>query len=148
MSASITIRPLAPEDHADWRRLWNAYLEFYETEKPEEVYETTWTRLMDADVDPKGFIALNDEGQPVGIVHYLFHVSAWLVGPTCYIQDLYVDGNMRGGGVGRKLMEAVYKAADEAGAESVYWMKQHFNETARKLYDRIGTLTPFIKYAR
>ncbi|WP_319773212.1 GNAT family N-acetyltransferase [Breoghania sp.] len=148
MSASITIRPLAPEDHADWRRLWNAYLEFYETEKPEEVYETTWTRLMNADVDPKGFIALNDEGQAVGIVHYLFHVSAWLVGPTCYIQDLYVDGNVRGGGVGRKLMETVYKAADEAGAESVYWMTQHFNETARKLYDRIGTLTPFIKYAR
>ncbi len=148
MSASITIRPLAPEDHAEWRRLWNAYLTFYETEKPEEVYETTWKRLMDPEVDPKGFIALDDEGKPVGLVHYLFHVSAWLVGPTCYIQDLYVDGDVRGGGVGRKLMETVYKAADEAGAESVYWTTQHFNETARKLYDRIGKLTPFIKYAR
>ncbi len=44
--------------------------------------------------------------------------------------------------------EAVYKAADDAGAPGVYWTTQHFNETARRLYDRIGQLTPFIKYQR
>jgi len=27
-------------------------------------------------------------------------------------------------------------------------MTQDFNENARLLYDRIGTLTPFIKYSR
>jgi len=46
------------------------------------------------------------------------------------------------------LIEAVYKAADDAGAPSVYWMTQEFNTNARKLYDRIGQLTPFIKYQR
>ena len=39
-------------------------------------------------------------------------------------------------------------AADAAGIPTVYWLTQDFNTTARTLYDRIGTVTPFIKYAR
>jgi hypothetical protein len=31
---------------------------------------------------------------------------------------------------------------------SVYWMTQEFNTKARRLYDRIGKVTPFIKYSR
>ena len=58
------------------------------------------------------------------------------------------DPSVRGQGVGRALIEAVYAAADAAGCPSVYWMTQEFNAEARKLYDRIATLTPFIKYQR
>ena len=50
--------------------------------------------------------------------------------------------------MGRALIEAVYGAADERGAPSVYWLTQDFNETARVLYDRVANLTPFIKYQR
>ena len=45
-------------------------------------------------------------------------------------------------------LEAVYEAADAAGAPSVYWLTQHFNEAGRRLYDKVGTLSPFIKYDR
>jgi GNAT superfamily N-acetyltransferase len=55
---------------------------------------------------------------------------------------------VRGQRIGRALIEAVYAAADANGTPSVYWMTQDFNENARLLYDRIGTLTPFIKYSR
>lgn len=144
----IAVRSLAASDKAEWRELWRAYLAFYETTKPDALYETTWSRLMTAGEDPHGFCAVDETGKLVGIVHYLFHRSCWLVGPSCYLQDLYADPSVRGQGVGRRLIEAVYRAADDEGAETVYWMTQHFNETARKLYDRIGTLTPFIKYSR
>ena len=50
--------------------------------------------------------------------------------------------------MGRALIEAVYAAADRYGTPSGYWMTQEFNAEARKLYDRIATLTPFIKYSR
>jgi hypothetical protein len=46
------------------------------------------------------------------------------------------------------LIEAVYRAADKVGADQVYWLTAHSNATARKLYDRVGQLTPFIKYRR
>lgn len=144
----ITIRPLARSDEPEWRRLWTAYLEFYKTSVPEEVYATTWERLFDdGDYEPNGLIAEVD-GKPVGLVHYMFHRTCWTVGNSCYLQDLYADPAIRGKGIGRALIEAVYEKADAAGAANVYWMTQDFNETARKLYDRIAKLTPFIKYQR
>ena len=50
-------------------------------------------------------------GQLVGIVHYLYHRSCWTVGDYCYLQDLFVAPDMRGGGIGRKLIAAVEQAA-------------------------------------
>ncbi len=87
-------------------------------------------------------------GKPVGLVHYLFHRHGWRIENVCYLQDLYADPDVRGTGIGRALIEAVYAAADREGCPNVYWLTQDFNETARKLYDRIGKLTPFIKYSR
>ena len=34
----VEVRPLEQSDHADWRRLWTAYLEFYNTKLGDEVY--------------------------------------------------------------------------------------------------------------
>ena len=145
---TCVVRPLTEADEAHWRALWRAYLAFYETELPEEVYATYFGRLLGN--DPQDFHGLVAEvdGTPVGLVHYLFHRHGWKVENVCYLQDLYAVPEMRGRGIGRALIEAVYSAADAAGAPGVYWLTQDFNAEARKLYDRIGTVTPFIKYAR
>ncbi|MCQ0091207.1 GNAT family N-acetyltransferase [Roseovarius sp. M141] len=148
MSDPITIRPLLPADEGEWRRLWTGYLEYYETSVPGEVYQTTFQRLVSTDhPNQNGLIALQGD-RPVGLVHYIYHPHNWKIEDVCYLQDLYADPAARGTGVGRKLIEAVYKATDADGCPTVYWLTQDFNETARKLYDRIGTLTPFIKYSR
>jgi len=134
-------------DEPHWRRLWSAYLRFYETDLPEEVYLTTFDRLL-SDADPQYGLIAELDGRPVGLVHYLFHRHCWKIEDVCYLQDLYADPEARGRGVGRALIEAVYAAADRKGAPSVYWTTQTFNDTARRLYDRIGRVTPFIKYQR
>ncbi len=142
------ISPLRHADEAEWRRLWTGYLEFYETAVSEEVYQTTFARLCDHDHRRQNGLIARQEGRAVGLVHYIFHPHNWRIEDVCYLQDLYADPDVRGTGVGRKLIEAVYAAADANGTPSVYWMTQDFNETARRLYDRIATLTPFIKYQR
>lgn len=144
----ISVRPLRITDETEWRRLWADYLEYYETQVPEEVYASSFARLLGDDPqDFSGMIAVID-GTPVGLVHYLFHRHGWKVENVCYLQDLYAEPSIRGTGVGRALIEAVYAQADAAGAPAVYWLTQDFNHTARKLYDRVGQLTPFIKYQR
>ncbi|MGR3711720.1 MAG: GNAT family N-acetyltransferase [Shimia sp.] len=147
-SSTISVRPLTQADEADWRRLWTAYLAFYETTLPEEVYVSTLDRLLGD--GPQDFTCLIAEidGVPVGLTHYLFHRNAWKIENVCYLQDLYADPAARGTGVGRALIEAVYAAADASGAGSVYWLTQDFNATARRLYDRVARHTPFIKYQR
>lgn len=154
MSATLEIRPIEATDEAEWRRLWTLYLEFYESSVPEEVYRTTFARILGEHAkgeasfyDPRGLLALAG-GKPVGLVHYIYHRHGWRIEPVCYLQDLYAAPEVRGTGVGRALIEAVYARADADGCPSVYWMTQEFNAEARKLYDRIGKLTPFIKYSR
>jgi GNAT superfamily N-acetyltransferase len=145
---TVIIRPLTAADHTEWHRLWTAYLAFYDTVLPELIYETHFARLLGH--DPRDFHGLVAEldGKLVGLTHYVFHRHGWSVGDTCYLQDLFADPAVRGMGIGRKLIEAVYAAADAHGAASVYWMTQEDNTTARQLYDRIGVLTPFVKYRR
>ncbi len=142
------IRPLAEADEAEWRRLWTLYLAFYESTVPEAVYATTFARLISREqADYHCLLALVD-GEPRGLVHYLYHGHCWHIDPVCYLQDLYVDVELRGTGLGRALIEAVYAEADKAGAASVYWHTQHFNAVGRRLYDRVASLTPFVMYRR
>lgn len=144
----ILIRPLTQQDHAQWRALWTGYLTYYESTVSEEVYETTFGRLLGDDAQDFSCLVAEQEGTLVGLTHFLFHRHAWKTENVCYLQDLYADPDVRGMGVGRKLIEAVYAAADDVGAPTVYWLTQEFNATARQLYDRIGKETPFIKYQR
>ena len=144
----LTIRPLTAADRTEWHRLWTAYLDFYETTLPEEVFQTTFQRLLSPDHPDQNALIADLDGRAVGLVHYIWHAHNWRVEDICYLQDLYADPEVRGQGVGRALIEAVYAAADAHGTPAVYWMTQTHNTTARRLYDRIATVTPFIKYTR
>lgn len=145
---ALTVRALRAEDETAWRDLWTAYLAFYGTTVSDAVKDSTFARLLGD--DPRDFRAMVAEtgGRVVGLVHYLFHRHAWKVEDVCYLQDLFAHPDVRGKGAGRALIEAVYAAADRHGAAQVYWLTQTSNDTARKLYDRIGVVTEFVKYQR
>ncbi len=143
----IKIRPLAADDHAGWDRLWQGYLAYYETSLPDADRAVAFGRLLEPDSKLHGLVAERD-GQVVGLVHYIFHDHLWRAEGICYLQDLFTDASTRGQGVGKALIEGVYAKADEAGVPRVYWLTQEFNATARRLYDHVGKLTPFIRYDR
>ena len=144
----VVVRSLRLSDKAEWSRMWEAYLAFYETSRPQEIFDTYFDRLLGDDPQDYHCLIAELDGVPVGLTHFLYHRHGWSVENVCYLQDLYADPTVRGKGIGRALIEGVYAAADEAGAPSVYWLTQDFNATARQLYDRIGVQTPFIKYNR
>ena len=142
----MELRRPTQADKPEWRRLWTAYLDFYKAEVPEVVYETTWQRLHSGgEFEPKCLLAVVNL-KPVGLVHYLYHRTCWSKVNNCYLQDLFVDPDMRGSGLGGVLIEAVRTAAAEGGVTNVYWMTHETNATARKLYDRVARKTGFIEY--
>jgi GNAT superfamily N-acetyltransferase len=143
----IDIRPLRPNERADWEPLWTAYLDFYRAAVSREVYDTTWARLNDPD-EPMALLGGYGDGRLLGIVHYLFHRSCWTVGNYCYLQDLFVAQPARGKGLGRALIEAVNDKARAAGASRVYWLTHETNATARALYDTLADRPGFIQYRK
>jgi GNAT superfamily N-acetyltransferase len=142
----MTIRPLAISDEAEWRRLWDLYLIFYETSLPDEHSRLLWTRLMDETNPIEGFAAESDR-HLVGIVHFFPHPDTWEKGPACYLQDLYVDDSVRGEGIGEKLVEAVADRCRSEGWSYLYWQTAEDNAIARGLYDKLtGGRNRFVVY--
>lgn len=147
--ATYRIRPLAAKDKDAWKKLFLAYIEFYKSKVADDVVEVTWERLMSgAEHVHRGLVAVDENDKPVGIAHIIFHRSTWSKTWYCYLEDLFVEPTLRAGGVGRKLIEAVYAEADKMGATRTYWSTQEFNYRARGLYDQVATKSPFLQYRR
>ena len=132
--SSILVRPLIQSDFETWKVLWRGYIEFYKASIPEEMYEITWKRLMDPNYNEHGLGAELD-GKLEGITHYSFQNSTWAITNYCYLEDLFVNPDVRGAGLGRALIDEVKKVAISAGSQRLYWNTDSTNSTARKLYD-------------
>ena len=144
----MKIRPLAKADYEEWRVLWVSYLGFYETSLKANVIDETFSRFIDNDQTRQNALVAESKDELVGLVHYIFHLDTWAIQEVCYLQDLFVIPQNRGKKIGQLLIEGVYERADKYGAPSVYWLTQEFNVPARKLYDQMADLTPFIHYER
>jgi GNAT superfamily N-acetyltransferase len=142
---TISVRPLKAEDKSRWLELWNGYLTFYETSLSDEQTELTWNRLMDSDYGVFGLMAEKD-GAMVGITHFMFRPSTWAPKDYCYLEDLFVDPTVRGGGAGRALINRVIEVAKEHGAGRVYWTTKESNAQARILYDSFIKVSEFVQY--
>jgi GNAT superfamily N-acetyltransferase len=142
---NLNIRELKETDKDRWLELWAGYLEFYKSNLSTEQTEFTWKRLITNEQKMYGFVAENESGV-IGFTHCLFRPSTWTETDYCYLEDLYVDPNIRGKGVGRALMNRVVKLAKEKNSKRVYWTTQEFNKTARVLYDSITSVSEFVQY--
>ncbi|HML27996.1 MAG TPA: GNAT family N-acetyltransferase [Hyphomicrobium sp.] len=144
----VNVRPVVASDEQVWLKLFRDYIAFYKADVPDEIIALAWHRLLNQEDHMMALSAVDDAGKIVGIATMVFHRSTWSSTWYCYLEDLFVDSETRGLGVGRALTEGVYAEADRRGANRTYWATQEHNATARKLYDRIGTLTEFVQYRR
>lgn len=147
----MQIKPLTPSDKTAWLPLWQAYLNFYQSELPQATTDTTWQRLTDNNSPIFGFgawLEIDGTEKMVGFVHTVLHPNTWNTTDCCYLEDLYVSETARGQGVGRALIEQVYDFAQNKNCNRVYWVTQENNHTARRLYDTLATKTDFIQYRK
>ena len=151
MSDSLSVRFVTRGDFEKWLPLWDGYNAFYgragATALPRAITDRTWSRFFDGYEPMHGLVAESD-GVLLGLVHYLFHRSTIMVEPICYLQDLFTVEAARGKGVGRALIEAVYREAQVAGSSRVYWQTHETNRTARTLYDKVAEHQGFIVYRK
>jgi GNAT superfamily N-acetyltransferase len=146
---TVRVRRLEAGDKAAWLPLFKGYIAFYKATVPEDVIELTWQRLMAATPDFHiGLVAVDDGDRPLGLAHVLFHRSTWSPTHYCYLEDLFVEPSLRAKGIGRALIEAVYREADARQCTRTYWATQEFNYRARGLYDQMATKSAFVQYRR
>ena len=147
----LVVRPVDRSDYPQWLVLWDGYNRFYErsgpTALPAEVTSATWARLFDP-IEPVHGLVAESGSELVGMVHYLYHRSTTAIELSCYLQDLFTRRDLRGRGIGRALIEAVYAQARLASSPRVYWHTHETNHAAMQLYDDVAERTGFLMYRK
>ncbi|MBL1257420.1 GNAT family N-acetyltransferase [Methylocystis sp. Sn-Cys] len=139
------VRDIRASDAKDWRRLWAGYNDFYESTVPADVTEHTLRRLLDPNLPLIGRIAETD-GQIAGFTISVLHDSTWTMTPSCYLEDLFVDPGLRGGGVGQALIQDLIDLGRAQGWSRIYWHTKTDNARARRLYDKFVGADDFVRY--
>jgi GNAT superfamily N-acetyltransferase len=90
--------------------------------------------------EPKRAWALVAElaGQPVGFAVWFYDFSTFLVKPGLYVEDVFVEPEHRGLGVGRMIFRHLARRALDEGCERMHWSVLNWNTPAIGFYRSIG----------
>jgi GNAT superfamily N-acetyltransferase len=81
---------------------------------------------------------LGGDGEPQGVAQVRYRWSVWWDAEDCWLEDLYVDANARGTGLGRALAQAVIDRAAARGCRRVELDVNSENPAAIALYRSLG----------
>jgi GNAT superfamily N-acetyltransferase len=80
------------------------------------------------------------EGQPVGFALYLRNFSTFLGQAGIYLEDLFVDPEHRGKGIGKALLIQIAKIAVERGYGRLEWAVLDWNTPSIEFYRSLGAV--------
>lgn len=78
------------------------------------------------------------DSKPVGFAIFFINFSTFLSLPGLYLEDLFVNPDFRGKGIGKKLLLELVKIAKERGYGRVEWAVLDWNTPAIKFYESLG----------
>ncbi|AGI31729.1 TPA: GNAT family N-acetyltransferase [Mannheimia haemolytica] len=143
---SINISPLASKNLTEWKLLWQQYLDFYQVNLADDIIQSTWQKVSESE-NVKGFGAFVDN-RMVGFVHIVIHPNTWNLTECCYLEDLFVLAEYRNQGIGKELIEYIYRYAQEKGYNRVYWVTDKNNHQAQQLYNKLANDSGIIQYRK
>jgi GNAT superfamily N-acetyltransferase len=77
-------------------------------------------------------------GRPVGFALFFHNFSTFLAQPGIYLEDLFVEPEQRGKGVGRALLGRLAEIAVERDCGRLEWAVLDWNESAIRFYEKLG----------
>lgn len=143
---SVHVRPLGDKDFFPWLGLFEGYSEFYESELTDEKALRVWSWIIDKNHDLDGAVAVDENGELVGFVHFREFPRTLSADQALFLDDLYVVPSSRSDGIGRQLMAYVKDYAKAHNLHQVQWITAADNEAAQRLYDDIATRTEWVTY--
>ena len=147
MPEKVELRPVSASDKPRWRELMQSYAAFYKVEVDDKALAATWKWIEDTEEEFWCTLAADSAGEVIGFTQYQLMHRSLSGSRVCYLSDLYVEPAIRGGGVGRALIDHVFQFARSNDIPNVRWLTQDYNTAARKLYDTYGEKSDFILYS-
>lgn len=106
--------------------------------KPDRAKQERGLRLVIESPHVGVILAARDGGAVVGMVSLLFTISTAEGGPACWLEDMVVRPERRGGGLGSRLLQAAIDYARTHGFSRITLLTDKVNAGAIKFYGRHG----------
>ena len=142
----VIIRPIEPDDRAQWDVLYQGYAAFYKVTQTPEMRDTVWSWLMDDAQEVWGLVAADHAGKLIGITHFRSYARPLSASTGGFLDDLFVGPNARGSGAAEALIAAVKAEGQKRGWTVIRWITADDNYRARGLYDRVAQQTKWVTY--
>lgn len=84
------------------------------------------------------WLALNEEGRPIGYATATRDFSTWSGKPFLHLDCLYLTETARGAGLGSLLLDAVKLFAIRLGLDELQWQTPDWNVAAERFYLKQG----------
>jgi GNAT superfamily N-acetyltransferase len=92
-----------------------------------------------APAKPDAFCVIADvDGTPAGFALYFFNFSTFLAQPGLYLEDLFVQPEFRGQGIGKALLLHLAQLANARGCGRMEWCVLDWNQPAIEFYESLG----------
>ena len=137
-AASFAIRAAEPRDVADIVRLIGRLAEF---EHLEHLMQATPEKLGPHLFGPRPVaeaLVVDSGQQVVGFALFFTNFSTFLAKPGLYLEDLFVEPELRGRGIGQALLTRLAELAAERGCGRFEWSVLDWNVNAIRFYERMG----------
>ncbi len=132
---ALRIRPFRPGDGPAFVSLVRALAQYEKLKPPGPAA----ARRIVRDVGRRIRVLLAErDGASVGYAIYFFSYSSFLARPTLFLEDLFVLPEHRRGGGGRRMFEALHRAARREGCGRMEWIVLDWNRPAHAFYRKIG----------
>ncbi len=129
------IRRATPDDAADIARLMIGFRNWWQRDEPDDAAFEAGVRRLLADPNTDFLLA----GEPAAAVCQLrYRYAVWTASEDCCLEDIFVEEEARGSGVGRALVEAAFERARERGCGRMELDVNEANAAALRLYESMG----------
>jgi len=137
LAEGIEVRPASEDEIEELMPLMRAYCEFYESSPADEgVIEMVRTLITDPSQGAV-FIAC-DGDRAVGVATLDWKWSSLKGARIGYLEDLFVDPDVRGGGIADALIQICADRCRELGMPAMQWATAPDNHRAQRVYNRTG----------
>jgi GNAT superfamily N-acetyltransferase len=116
-------------------RLIAGFRDFYEEDEPDDKTIRRIVRRLIRGGDAE-FLLVGEP--PCGMAQLRYRTSVWTGTLDCWLEDLFIERDSRGGGIGRRLVEACIHRATQKGCKRIQLDANEKNTNALALYEAMG----------
>jgi len=137
---SFSVRPVVLEDLGQLKELMHRYIvDFYKGKTPEgSKLDDHIKHLLSSDEAGTQFVAEAEDGRLAGFATLYFSFSTTRLQKIAILNDLFVDADFRGAGLGEKLFLHVLEYTKNEGYAYMTWQTAVDNTSAQALYKKMG----------